>query len=133
MEGDGFRREGVDHRRADERSTERRDDDSSRQVVPARECVRNGRRGVPGISMRRLQQADPGTPEHFTRTGADHCPGGGNQGKGPTVGGQESDSILRHIENVAKHMPVVLGCHCKGRGRCHAEAIKNTLEIRLKI
>ena len=41
-------------------------------------------------------------------------------------------AYLKKIENLAKHMPVVLGCHCTGIGRCHAEAIKNTLEIRLK-
>ena len=47
--------------------------------------------------------------------------------------GKKAIAYLKDIENVAKHMPVVLGCHCKGRGRCHAKAIKNTLEIRLKI
>ena len=47
--------------------------------------------------------------------------------------GKKAIAYLKEIVNVAKHMPVVLGCHCKGKGRCHAEAIKNTLEIRLKI
>ena len=46
--------------------------------------------------------------------------------------GEKAIAYLKEIENLAKHMPVVLGCHCKGK-RCHAEAIKNTLEIRLKI
>ena len=47
--------------------------------------------------------------------------------------GKKAIAYLRNIEILAKFMPVVLGCHCTGKGRCHAEAIKNTVEIRLKI
>ena len=53
----------MDHCRADERSAKGRDDGSSGQVVPNRECLRDGRRGVPGVSLRSLRQTDPGTPE----------------------------------------------------------------------
>ena len=47
--------------------------------------------------------------------------------------GKKAVAYMRNIEKVAKFMPIVLGCHCKGKGRCHAEAIKNTLEMCLKI
>ena len=93
MEGDRVWGERVDLRRDGERPSKRRDDDRGRQVVPARERFRNGRRGVPGSSLRKLRQADPGTPEHITRTGTDPSPGVGNQGKGPNVGWEEGASI----------------------------------------
>ena len=57
----------------------------------------------------------------------------GTKGRVRIWEGRKAMAYLKQIENVAKHMPIVLGCHCKGRWRCHAEAIKNTLEIRLKI
>jgi hypothetical protein len=47
--------------------------------------------------------------------------------------GKKAVAYMKNIEKVAKFMPIVLGCHCKGKGRCHAEAIKNTLEMCLKI
>ena len=84
----------MDHCRASERPAERWDDDSSRQIVPTWERFRNGRRGVPRTSMRSLRQADSGTPERFTRTGTDFCPGGGYQGEGPNVGWQKSHGVL---------------------------------------
>ena len=57
----------------------------------------------------------------------------GTKGRVRMWDGGKAMAYLKKIENVAKHMPVVLGCHCTGIGRCHAEAIRRTLEIRLKI
>ena len=60
----------------------------------------------------------------------------GTKGKVRIWEGRKAMAYLKKIENVAKHMPVVLGCHCHDatrKARCHAEAIKNTLELRLQI
>ena len=57
----------------------------------------------------------------------------GTKGKVRMWDEKKAFAYLKNIEIVAKHMPIVLGCHCKGKGRCHAETVKNLLEIRLKI
>ena len=57
----------------------------------------------------------------------------GTKGRVRIWDGRKAMAYMKKIENLAKHMPVVLGCHCTGIGRCHAEAIKNTLEMRLNI
>ena len=134
MEGNRFWGERVDHRWASERPTERRDDGSCRQVVPTRERLRNGRRGVPRTSLRSLWQADSGTPGRLTRTGINLCPGGGYQGEGPNMGWQESYGI--HEKN--RELGEAHACRARvplhgDWAMCHAEAIKNTLEMRLNI
>ena len=57
----------------------------------------------------------------------------GTKGRVRMWEGRKALAYMEKIEIAAKHMPIILGCHCKGKGRCHAELIKNKLEIRLKI
>ena len=129
-EGDGIWRERVDQSRAGERTPEGRDDDSSRQVVFAGERFRDGtlvdegcREGV-CENYAELVRAPYISREQVLAIARES----GTKGKVPMWDEKKALAYLKNIEIVAKHMPIVLGCHCKGKGRCHAETVKNLLE-----
>ena len=94
------------------------------------EMVDEGCREAVCENFGKLIRAPPSTSREQVLTLARES---GTRGRVRMWEGKKALAYLRQIENVAKHMPIVLGCHCKGKGRCHAETIKSHLEMRLQI